>query len=60
MCHCMWFTYLTSELLTGQVTEGTRPTLPIKGISLFLGNDLAGSKVIPDLQLISNPIAIVG
>jgi len=34
---------------------GTRPTLPIKGISLILGDDLAGSKVMPDLQLVSDP-----
>ena len=51
---------LSSELLTGQVTVGTRPTLPIKGISLILGNDLAGSKVMPDLQLVNNPTAIIG
>ena len=47
--------YLSSELITGTVTVGTRPTLPIKGISLILGNDLAGNKVIPELQLISDP-----
>ena len=52
--------YLSSELLTGQVTVGTRPTLPIKGHHLFWGNDLTGSKVMPDLQLISNPTAIMG
>ena len=47
--------YLSSELITGTVTIGTRPTLPNKGISLILGNDLAGNKVIPELQLISDP-----
>ena len=52
--------YLSSELLTGRVTVGNRLTLPIKGISLILGNDLAGSKVMPDLQLVSNPTAIIG
>ena len=39
----------SSELLTGRVTVGTRFTLPIKEISLILGNDLAGSKVMADL-----------
>ena len=34
---------------------GLRPTLPIEGVSLILGNDLAGEKVIPELQVISNP-----
>ena len=47
--------YLSSDLITGTVTVGTRPTLPIKGISLILRNDLASSKVILELQLISDP-----
>ena len=33
---------------------------PIKEISLILGNDLAGSKVMPDLQRVSNPTATMG
>ena len=47
--------YLTSDLVNGAVTVGIRPTLPVKGISLILGNDLAGSKVIPDLQVVNDP-----
>ena len=31
---------LMSDLVTGSVVVGTRPTLPIKGVSLLLGNDL--------------------
>ena len=31
---------------------GIRPTFPVGGISLILGNDLADSKVIPDLQVL--------
>ena len=31
---------LVSDLVTGSVVVGTRPTLPIKGVSLLLGNDL--------------------
>ena len=50
----------SSELLTGRVTVGTRFTLPIKEISLILGNDLAGSKVMADLQLVSDPTAAMG
>lgn len=42
--------YLNSEAVKGPVTVGIRPTLPIKGISILLGNDLASDK------LISNPI----
>ena len=47
--------YLTSDLVNGAMTVGIRPTLPVKGISLILGNDLAGSKVIPDLQVMNDP-----
>ena len=54
------FIYLSSELLTGWVTVGTRFTLPIKEISLILGNDLAGSKKMADLQLVSDPTAAMG
>ena len=31
---------------------GTRPTLSIKGVSLLLGNDLAGGKVVADPKVI--------
>ena len=37
---------LKSDFVCGSVTVGVRPTLPIEGISLLLGNDLAGDKVI--------------
>ncbi|KAL5009579.1 hypothetical protein ScPMuIL_011884, partial [Solemya velum] len=40
--HCV---YLKSDLVTGPVTIGVRPELPIEGVSLILGNDLAGEKV---------------
>ena len=46
--------YLNSNLVKGTVTVGIRPTLPVKGVSLILGNDLAGSKVLPDLQLVTH------
>ena len=47
--------YLSSDLITGTVAVDNRLTLPIKGISLTLGNDLASKKVLPELQLISDP-----
>ena len=40
--------YLKSDLITGPVIVGVRPTLPVQGVSLLLGNDLAGGKVVPD------------
>jgi hypothetical protein len=37
---------IKSDLVSGPVVVGVRPTLPLEGISLLLGNDLAGGKVI--------------
>ena len=34
--------FINSDIVTGMVTVGVRPTLPIKGISLILGNNMAG------------------
>ena len=50
---------LISDLVTGSVVVGTRPTLPIKGVSLLLGNDLAGGKVVADPKVTSKPITLV-
>ena len=47
--------FLKSELVSGPVIVGIRPTLPVEGISLILGNDLAGGRVQPDPQVIGNP-----
>ena len=38
--------YLNSDLVKGKVTVGVMPDLPVKGVSLILGNDLAGSMVL--------------
>lgn len=37
--------FLKSPLVTGVVTIGIMTSLPIKGVTLLLGNDLAGSQV---------------
>ena len=37
---------LPSDLVTGNVTVCIRPSLPVKGISMLLGNDLAGGNVL--------------
>ena len=34
--------YLKCDLVTGPVIVGIRPSLPVQGVSLILGNDLAG------------------
>ena len=38
--------YLSSNLVSGPVTLGVRPSLPFDGVHLLLGNDLAGDKVV--------------
>ena len=37
---------LETELISGTVVVGVQPALPIDGIALLIGNDLAGGKVI--------------
>ena len=49
---------LKSDLVSGPVTVGLRPTFPAKGITLLLGNDLAGGKVNPSIHLVSKPSTI--
>jgi hypothetical protein len=39
---------MKSDLITGPVIVRVRPILPVQGVSLLLGNDLAGGKVVPD------------
>ena len=47
--------YLSSDLVTGLVAAGIRPSLPFKGVHLLLGNDLAGDKVVVDPLLTNTP-----
>ncbi|MCG8117700.1 MAG: RNase H-like domain-containing protein [Candidatus Thiodiazotropha endolucinida] len=47
--------YLSSDLVSGPVAVGIRPSLPFKGVHLLLGNDLAGDKVVVNPLLTSNP-----
>ncbi|KAJ8049627.1 hypothetical protein HOLleu_02455 [Holothuria leucospilota] len=46
---------LKSDLVSGSVIVGGRPTLPVKGVSLLLGNDLAGGKVVANAILTNKP-----
>ena len=45
--------YLSSDLVTGLVAVGIRPSLSFKGVHLPLGNDLAGDKVVVNPLLTS-------
>ncbi len=38
--------------MSGFVEVGVRPVLPVKGVSFILGNDLAGGKVVPSIEVI--------
>ena len=46
---------LSSDLVTGLVAVGIRPSLPFKGVHLLLGNDLAGDKVVVNPLLTNIP-----
>ena len=46
--------HLQSALISGSVVVGVRPSLPVKGITLILGNDLAGNKVQSNLQVVNS------
>ncbi len=37
--------HLTSDLICGEVSLGVRPTLPVDGVTVILGNNLAGGRV---------------
>ena len=47
--------YLKSDLITGPVIVGVRHNLPFEGVSLLLGNDLAGKKVVAQPIVTNEP-----
>ncbi|XP_033761567.1 uncharacterized protein LOC117343335 [Pecten maximus] len=49
--------YLESDLVSGLVQVGVLPTLPMEGVSLLLGNDLAGDKVIVNPIVTNQPVS---
>ena len=46
---------LSSDIIIGTVSVGLRPSLPVKGISMILGNDLAGERVVGNPQVSDAP-----
>ena len=48
---------IKSSLINGNIVIGMRPSLPVEGISLILGNDLAGEKVMVDPRVVEKPRA---
>lgn len=47
---------LESELVSGRVTVGLRPFFPIGGVSVILGNDLAGDRVLVTPEVAAVPM----
>lgn len=48
--------YLQSDLVCGKVEVGVCTKLPISGVTFILGNDLAGGKVLPVPEVLSEPV----
>ena len=46
---------IKSSLINGNIVIGMRPSLPVEGISLILGIDLAGEKVMVDPRVVEKP-----
>ena len=46
---------MSSDLVTGLVVIGIKPSLPFKGVHLLLGNDLAGDKVVVNPLVTDTP-----
>uniref|UniRef100_A0A8P4KNJ7 Gypsy retrotransposon integrase-like protein 1 n=1 Tax=Dicentrarchus labrax TaxID=13489 RepID=A0A8P4KNJ7_DICLA len=49
--------FLRSPLISGPMSFGLRTRLPVRGVAMILGNDLAGKKVFPTPEVIENPVA---
>ena len=45
---------IKSSLINGNIVIGMRPSLPVEGIALILGNDLASEKVMVDPRVVEN------
>ncbi len=51
--------YIRSELITGFVKVAVRKQLPVTGVTMIIGNDLAGGKVLPIPEVIENPLSAI-
>ena len=51
--HKVW---LHCEYVTGEVTEGVKETLSIDRVEMLVGNDLTGKRIIPNLQMVEDPV----
>ena len=47
--------HLSCDLANGVFKVGVRPSLPVRGVTFLLGNDIAGGKVMPVLEVLERP-----
>ncbi|KAL3992385.1 DnaJ-like proiein [Sarotherodon galilaeus] len=47
---------IKSKLVTGFFPVAVCPALPIEGVAMLLGNDIAGGLVLPRLEVLDNPL----
>ncbi|KAJ8346700.1 hypothetical protein SKAU_G00281010 [Synaphobranchus kaupii] len=57
-CVPLYTVHLKSNVVKWPVTVGVVPTLPLPGVSLLLGNDLAGSQVCVTPVVVSTPLEV--
>ena len=48
--------HVKSALVNGQFRVAVRDELPIDGIAFVMGNDIAGDKVYPVIEVVDNPV----
>lgn len=51
------FVHLRTGYVSGEVKIGVSCELPVPGVHVLLGNDLAGDKVVPELMIVNDPTA---
>nr|XP_040019042.1 uncharacterized protein LOC120809370 isoform X2 [Gasterosteus aculeatus aculeatus] len=47
--------HVSSELASGCFEVAVRPSLPVRGVDFIMGNDIAGGKVMPVVQVVDVP-----
>ncbi|KAK5890791.1 hypothetical protein CesoFtcFv8_014277 [Champsocephalus esox] len=51
--------HIQSKLITGFFPVAVCPALPIRGIVLLMGNDIAGGKITPALEILNSPQTVL-
>lgn len=48
--------YVCTKLITGFFSVAVCPELPIQGVTMLMGNNLAGGLVVPSLEIVDAPL----